>query len=108
MRVYSSYVQEALKLTGQLIRLQRKQKRWSEQALAERAGVARGTVQRVERGEATCEIGIVFELAALVGVTLFNSDGPKLAERSMHTHEKLALLPMRIREPKPERVDDDF
>ena len=38
-RIYSSYTREAASLLGKQIRLGRKQRKWTEQELAERAGL---------------------------------------------------------------------
>jgi DNA-binding XRE family transcriptional regulator len=66
-RTYSKYAQEAALLLGKQIKPARKQRKWSEQNLADRAGISRVTLQKMENGEMTCAIGLVFEAAALVG-----------------------------------------
>lgn len=55
----------------------------------------------------SCAIGLVFEVATLIGVTLFDSDSSQLSECDRHIQTKIALLPKRIRR-KGGRVDDDF
>ena len=50
-RTYSKYAQEAAVLLGEQIKLGRKRRRWSEQNLAERAGISRATLQKIEKGE---------------------------------------------------------
>ena len=57
-----------------LIREARKERRMTAQELAERAGISRGLLQRIEKGDLKCEIGVVFEAAAIVGVRLFDAD----------------------------------
>ena len=52
-------------------------------------------------------VGLVFEVATLVGVTLFESDSQALSAHIARTHETIALLPERIH-TKPKSVDDDF
>jgi DNA-binding XRE family transcriptional regulator len=94
-------------LLGQLIEIGRKQKKWSESKLAERAGINRLTLQKMERGDLKCEIGLVFEVAALVDIRLFDADLAGLAKEIRHSEEKLALLPRSIRHKKAE-VKDDF
>jgi len=106
-RTYLTQNQEAVSLLGKLIKLARKQRKMSEKELAERAGISRATLQKIEKGDMTCIIGLVFEVAALVGVPLFEADTSRLAEHINHTEAKLALLPKYIRSPKME-VDDDF
>lgn len=52
-------------------------------------------------------IGLVFEVAALVGVPLFEQESRTHATSIELTQSKIALLPKRIRNTtKP--VDDDF
>lgn len=106
-RTYSRYAREALSLLGKQIRLGRKQRRWSEHELAERAGIARATLQKIEKGDPGCAIGLVFEVAGLVGVTLFEADRPGLARQHERLDDKLALLPKAVRTPAT-AVDDDF
>lgn len=106
-RTYSKYAQEAALLLGKQIKLGRKQRNWTEQNLAERAGISRATLQKIENGEMSCAIGLVFELAALAGVKLFESDKLPLSIHIGLTGDKIALLPKRIPE-KNQVVDDDF
>jgi len=63
-RIYSRYTREATKLIGQMIRLGRIERKLTAQDLADRAGISRGMLQRIEKGDLKCEIGVVFELAA--------------------------------------------
>lgn len=106
-RTYSKYAQETALLLGKQIKLARKQKKWSEQNLADRAGISRATLQKIERGEMTCAIGLVFESAALVGLNLFEQDKIPLSINIENANNKIALLPQRIK-PKTKAVDDDF
>jgi len=106
-RVYSEYAQEAAVLMGQLIKLGRKERRWSEQNLADRAGITRTTLQKIEKGEMSCAVGSVFELATLVSVQLFEQNDMPLAKHIEHTRDKIALLPKRIVQPN-KAVRDDF
>jgi DNA-binding XRE family transcriptional regulator len=77
------------------------------QELADRAGISRTTLYRIEKGEAGAEIGIVFEVASLVGVGLFQYDERTLAMHNARLGEKLTLLPKSVRRSVRE-VDDDF
>ncbi|MEY4642117.1 MAG: hypothetical protein RLZZ227_2111 [Pseudomonadota bacterium] len=109
IRSYSRYTREALSLLGKQIKVARKERKWSAQELAMRAGIARDTLQHIENGDAGSAIGLVFEVAALVGVPLFFDDqstAPMLRERA-RVEDKLALLPKSIR-PKRYEVKDDF
>jgi len=106
-RTYSKYAKEAAFLLGQQIKLGRKERQWSEQNLAERAGISRATLQKIESGEMSPSIGLVFEVAALVGVPLFEQESRALATGIELAQSKIALLPKRIRN-KTRAVDDDF
>ena len=106
-RIYSEYALDAAILMGKLIKLGRKERRWSEQNLADRAGITRATLQKIEKGEMSCALGSVFEVATLVGVQLFEQDGLPLAKHIEYTNDKLALLPKRIVKNN-KAVRDDF
>lgn len=106
-RTYLPVTREATELLGKLIRLERRERRMSEAELAGRAGIARRTLQRIERGDPGCAIGLFFELAVLVGVTLFDSDDRSTI--TMHldrVNDRLAVLPSRIRSST--KVHDEF
>lgn len=106
-RTYSKYAIEAALLLGEQIKLERKLRKWSEANLAERAGISRATLQKIEAGDMSCAIGIVFETASVVGICLFDSNNQPLSKSIQRTRDTLALLPKRIRERK-KKVDDDF
>jgi transcriptional regulator with XRE-family HTH domain len=106
-RTYSKYTQEAVTLLGEQIKLGRKQRQWTEQNLADRAGISRATLQKIESGEMSCAIGLVFEVATLVGVNLFEQDKLPLTKHIAQTRDKIALLPKRI-QVKTKAVDDEF
>jgi DNA-binding XRE family transcriptional regulator len=106
-RTYSKVAQEAAILLGKQIRLGRKQRQWTEHNLAERAGISRATLQKIEQGEMGCAIGLAFEVATLVGINLFEADHWSVSRQIEHTQDKIALLPARIQN-KNRQVDDDF
>ena len=106
-RTYSKYAQEAAVLMGEQIKLGRKQRRWSEKNLAQRAGISRSTLQKIEIGEMGCAVGLVFEVATLVGIRLFESNNMHLSQHIEHTRDKIALLPHRMKVTK-KTVRDDF
>lgn len=90
-----------------MIRLCRKERKLTAQDLADRADISRTTLQKIENGDMKCEIGIVFEVAALVGVRLFDSDSASLSSLEGRVEDKIALLPKGVRTSK-RPVDDDF
>jgi transcriptional regulator with XRE-family HTH domain len=106
-RTYSLYSQEAFNLLSKLIRTARIGQKLTVQEIANRAGVSRGLVQRIEKGDPKCEIGTVFEVATIVGVTLFETDQSALQKHTRQVEEKLALLPKSVRKQTKD-VDDDF
>jgi len=106
-RTYSRYAQEASALLGGLIRAARKERKLTAQELADRAGISRGLLQRIEKGDLKCEIGAAFEVATIVGVKLFDSTDGTLTRHLRQTEDKLALLPQRIKASK-KTVRDDF
>lgn len=106
-RTYSRYSRDAVALLGGLIRSRRKERKLTTLEVAERAGISRGLLQRIEKGDLKCEIGAMFEVAALVGVKLFDVDQATLTKHILHTEEKLALLPKSIRKTT-KTVHDDF
>ena len=107
-RVYSRYTREAALLLGKLIRLGRKERKWNEHELAERAGTSRATLQKIEKGDLSVALGLVFEVAALVEVRLFDQESSLLATHISRTDDKLAVLPGAVRKPRKATVDDDF
>ena len=106
-RTYSRYSTKAASLLGKQIKLGRKERKWTVQDLADRAGISRATLQKIEKGDLTCALGLVFEVAVLVGVKLFDSESSSLATYLERTDDKLALFPKSIHKSK-KVVDDDF
>jgi len=106
-RVYSHYCVEASILLGKQIKLARKQRKWSEHGLAERADISRATLQKIERGELSCAIGLVFEVANLVDIKLFDSDHMPLRKHIEGVDDKIALLPKYVRKSS-QVLDDNF
>jgi len=106
-RIYSRYTLDASLLMGRLIKLGRAQRKLTAQSLAERVGISRGLLQRIEKGDPKCEMGVVFEVAALVGVKLFDADSSTLGTHIERAEDKLALLPKAIHKPR-KAVDDAF
>lgn len=105
-RTTSPYTRDAVRLLGQLIRRARIEKKLTVSELAERAGVSRGLIQRIERGDTGCAIGAVFEAATIAGVRLFDADRAALTGL-LDTHTSmLTLLPKHVRRPRGEAKDD--
>ena len=107
VRTYSRATRSALELLGKQIKLARKSRRIAETDFAARVGMARSTLQRIEKGDPLVEIGLVFEAADIAGVTLFEAESSRLADHHERLDDKLKLLPKAIRQPKT-KVSDDF
>ena len=90
---------------GQLIRRYRIERKMTVGELAERAGLSRGLVQRIEKGDPECAIGAVFEAASIVGVRLFDADQAGLSSANSANTAILALLPKAVRTPRIEAKD---
>jgi len=106
-RTYSRYSRDAARLLGLMIRNGRIERELTIAELAERAGVSRGLVHRAEQGDMGCAIGAVFELAALVGVSLFEADQSVTALHIANAEKTLSLLPRSVH-PSRKEVKDDF
>ena len=106
-RAYSRITEEALLLLGKQIKLARKRRRMSESDLSARIGVARSTLQLIEKGAPTVAVGLVLEAATLAGVDLFVPEAGTLAPQIERTDDKLALMPGSIRKLSLV-VDDNF
>jgi transcriptional regulator with XRE-family HTH domain len=106
-RTYSPTTTEALQLLAAQIRLARKERRWSQQELADRAGIAVRTLRNIEHGAPEVSLGTAFEVAVLVGVPLFHAERSRLSLDLDRTRARSAVLPERVR-PRGEDVRDDF
>jgi transcriptional regulator with XRE-family HTH domain len=105
-RAFHPVSREAARLLGARIREARSARRWTQRELAERVGTTPATISKVERGDLTVGVGLVFDAAVLVGVPLFVEDRPRLAAEADRAAEVLSLLPRRVRADRD--VDDAF
>ena len=105
-RPSSRYSQDAVVLLGHFIRRARIQRKITASELAERTGLSRGLVQRIEKGDPGCSIGAAFEAAAVVGVRLFDADQAALSSALGVNSAILTLLPKTARAPRIEAKDD--
>ena len=102
----SALAVDAARVLGATIKVGRIRRRWTMAELAERAGVSRQTIIKVERGDPSVALGTFFEAATLVGVPLFEGDDTRQRHARLKETE-IALLPSSVRRPQV-RVDDDF
>lgn len=104
-RARSRYTDEALHLLGRLIHAARIEHKWTTQELADRAGITRSLLKRIEDGYPGCEVGTVFETAVVLGIKLFDADSSRLTDMAGQVENKIALLPKVVRGTK---VHDEF
>lgn len=104
---YSAPSKDAIYLLGQLIEASRKEKKLTASEVAERAGISRAFLKRIEKGDPKCNIGAFFEVATIVDVKLFDADETTLSKYIRQVEDKLTLLPKAIHKKK-RKVDDDF
>lgn len=109
MAALGQHAAEAVRVLGLQIAAGRRRLRRTQADLAERAGVSRETVSRVENGDPRVAVGTVLELATLVGLPLFDQDtAAGTRQLAGQLEGRVALLGQRVREPRRPEVDDDF
>src|ERR1700710_3034810 len=101
----SSHATAAGQLLGARIQLARRERRWTLQELADRAGVTAVTMRKVERGDPSVRLGVAFEAATLTGVALFDPGPSRRRLEVERVDDRLAVLPRLVRR---RQVDDDF
>ena len=106
-RSYSRYAREAAELLGLMIRNARIKRGITAAEVAERAGISRGLVHRIEKGEMGASIGAAFEVAAIIGLRLFEAEPTTLTRHLSTERDKLTLLPQSVRTAIA-KVKDDF
>jgi transcriptional regulator with XRE-family HTH domain len=106
-RHFLSPTTNAARILGQQLAAARRRQRRTAAEVAERAGITRVTLRRVERGDPAIALGIFFEVATVLSVPLFGAEGRDLAELAAHGERELALLPARV-DVRTGEVDDDF
>jgi transcriptional regulator with XRE-family HTH domain len=104
---YSPQTLDAARVLGLRVAEGRRQRRWTQAALCERAGVSLTTLRNAEHGEPTVAVGVMFELATLVGVNLFGVPAGQLRDLAHLGRDRLALLPAHVY-PRLADNDDDF
>ena len=104
---YSRYAREAAELLGLMIHNARIERTLTVTDVAERAGVSRGLIHRIEKGEMGCSIGATFEVAAILGLRLFEADATTLSRHLSMARDRLTLLPKAVR-PAAKEVKDEF
>jgi DNA-binding XRE family transcriptional regulator len=73
-RNYSNHTSAFVAALGKKIRDARKARKLTEREIAERVGISRTTLQKIEKGDLKCEIGMAIETAVLLGVQVFEQE----------------------------------
>lgn len=107
-RPYSPYAVDAARLLGARVRLARRERRWSQDELAARAGITSRTLSKIEHGDLSVGLGAAFEAAALVGVPLFDVERSRLSADIDRAEARSALLPRPPRTGRAGEVKDEF
>jgi transcriptional regulator with XRE-family HTH domain len=104
---YSPEALDAVRVLGLRIAEGRRLRRWTQAELCERASISATTLRNAERGDPTVGVGVMFELATLVGVELFGVPASQLSALSARESDRLAVLPSHVY-PRQVTADDDF
>ncbi len=104
---YSPQTLDAARVLGLRIAEGRRRRRWTQTELCERAGVSKATLRNAEHGEPTVAVGVMFELATLVGLELYGLPPSGLRDLAARESDRLALLPAHVY-PRRVSVDDEF
>ena len=107
-RPYSPTALRAAELLGLMIRAARLERNMTSQELAERAGVSRPLLSRVEKGDMTVSLGAVFEIVTILGVPLFEEDDEWLTTRLAAERRANALLRQPAFQASRGKIDNDF
>ncbi|MCG6357659.1 helix-turn-helix domain-containing protein [Vibrio fluvialis] len=90
-----------------MLTIQRKEKKITVEDLCSRVGISKPTMIKILKGDPSVGIGLYFETAWVLGVSLFEPDESRFATKRK-TNEKIeALLPNRVRREKV-ILDDNF
>lgn len=106
-RTYLTQTRDAARVLGHQVAAARRRQRRTAADIAERANITRQTLRRIERGDPSVAIGLVFDVAAVLAVPLFGASRAELAELAARGERELALLPTRVSRERSD-VDDDF
>lgn len=107
-RPYSPVAVSAAEMLGLMIRSARLERNMTATELAERGGVSRPLLRRVENGDMGVSIGAVFEIAAILGVPLFEADEERLSMRLGHERRVAGFLRKRAYQAQLGTSDDDL
>ena len=106
-RAFAPQTLDAAQVLGGHIAQARRARGWTAAELAERVGVSPRTITSLENGTPTVAMGIAFDAATMLGISLFGVEGSELAALARRTRDTVALLPSRVYQTS-EPVRDDF
>lgn len=106
-RAMSKTTLSTLKVLGQLIRVARGQRRFTQDNLAIKLHVTRQTIIKIEKGDPTVSVGTIFEAAYILGIPLFTPDNATLTQWESILTGFSGLLPKKTR-VKKRIIDNDF
>ncbi|WP_038181630.1 helix-turn-helix transcriptional regulator [Vibrio rhizosphaerae] len=103
----STVASAALTHFATMLTIQRKEKKITVEELCSRVGVSKPTMIKILKGDPSVSIGLYFETAWVLGVSLFEPDENQFAIKRKTNAKFEALLPNRVRRKKV-ILDDDF
>ena len=106
-RAYSRQNLEALEVLAQMIRVGRIDRKMSAQEMADRAGISRPLLRRIESADPRLRDRIRLRGCRYRGGSLFGGEPDRLQTQRSALTEKLSLLPQRARKPR-RVIHDDF
>jgi len=104
--VSSRVTKNTVSYLGNLIRLARKERGFSQEELSKRLNVSRSKIERIESGNTKVSIGSVFEACYILGIPLFGGDKEHINNLSGMLSYMNKLLPDSI--PNKIIIDDNF
>lgn len=105
-RVYLPQTREAASMLGRQIAIARRERGWTLTQLAERVGVSRPTMAKIEKGDPSVGFGVALDAASILGIPLFSDDPQRRSIEASRDQDRLTLLPAKVR--KSGKVEDDF
>lgn len=107
MKSHSRAALTGVAVLGRLIKVKRLERRMRAIDLAERAGISRALLYRIEKGDPACSVGAVFEVAAILGAPPFDGSNAMTTSFDLERMGKaLDRLPRGTRAVRT--VSDDF
>lgn len=106
---------QALQAFGKLLALCRKERQWRQIDIANRIGISRQTIARIEKGDPSISIGLYFAAAWLLDLPIFpgvESDSSSSSQALNKLFEVLFEVlkdkyPQRIIKPE-KKIENDF